>query len=278
VQWWRTCSHFQRILDAAPTASVGAHLGRVLTALVGAGLEEGYLLPRQDVLRGVRWRSGTPTAAGPAGRAITEAEIPTTAAVHALARAAAERSGVWWREAQILFVAYSGLRWGEHVALSADRLDAGRRRVTVDRQVVETRSALRQSLPKGRRRRLTMFPATTPGGVDLAGMIDARLGELPADGLVFPDPRGGRARRSNYGRNLWDPAARAVGWPRDPEGGWAWTFHSLRHVFATWALAQEGIRIEDVSRLLGHSSIRVTQEIYIHVTDDVYDRLYAATR
>jgi integrase len=40
--------------------------------------------------------------------------------------------------------------------------------------------------------------------------------------------------------------------------GCYWTFHSLRHVFATWALSQPGIRIKDVSRLMGHSSIRVT--------------------
>jgi hypothetical protein len=28
---------------------------------------------------------------------------------------------------------------------------------------------------------------------------------------------------------------------------------------------------------MGHSSIRVTQEVYVHVTTDVYDRFYDAT-
>jgi hypothetical protein len=56
------------------------------------------------------------------------------------------------------------MRWGEHVALTADRVDLSRRRITVDRQVIETRSALKLSLPKGRRRRLTMYPAVTPRG------------------------------------------------------------------------------------------------------------------
>ncbi len=74
--------------------------------------------------------------------------------------------------------------------------------------------------------------------------------------------RGGWARRSHYGRTTWDLAARAAGWPRRADGRWAWTFHSLRHVFATWALAQPGLRIEDVSRLLGHSSTRV----HVHTT------------
>jgi integrase len=274
-----TRQHFQRIVDRAPTPSVGLHLLRCVTALVNAGLEEGHLLARQDVLRGVRWRApaGVQVAVEPVGRAVTEAEIPTAAAVHALARATAERSGVWWRELQVLLVAYSGLRWGEHVALTADRVDPGRRRIGVDRQVIEARGHLRETLPKGRRRRVTMYPARTPGDVDLAALVERRLAELPADGIMFPAPRSGWARRSNYGRNLWDPAAATAGWPRDDNGGWAWTFHSLRHVFATWALNQPGLRIEDVSRLLGHSSSRVTQDIYIHIHDDLYGRFYTAT-
>jgi integrase len=53
---------------------------------------------------------------------------------------------------------------------------------------------------------------------------------------------------------------------------------SHRHdVFATWALNQPGLRIEDVSRLLGHSSTRVTQDIYIHVHVHLYPRFYSAT-
>lgn len=266
------------VLDQAPTPSVAQHLLRCLTALVAASLEEGHLLARQDVLRGVRWHPPVGSEArAETGLAVTEAEISTTEAVHALASACAERSGVWWRELEILLVAYSGMRWGEHVALSADRVDAERRRITLDRQVIETRSALKLSLPKGRRSRVTMFPARTPGGVHLAALVEHRLSEVEADGLVFPAPRGSWARRSNYGRNNWDPAATAAGWPRRSDGRWAWTFHSLRHVFATWALVQPGLRIEDVSRLLGHSGTRVTQDVYVHVHDDVYQRFYEAT-
>ncbi|MHB8463700.1 MAG: tyrosine-type recombinase/integrase [Acidimicrobiales bacterium] len=290
---------FQRVLDQARTRSVATQLRRCLTAMVNAGLVEGHLMARQDVLRGVRWQTSEQTSRcqeptdglrdepddhlddrlgdDPDDQAITQTEIPTTEMVHALGRAAAEHQGVWWRELEILFVAYTGLRWGEHVALRANRIDARRRRVNVDRQVIEVRSGLKLSLPKSRRRRVTMFPATTPGGVDLAGMVGRRLKEVGPDGLLFPSPHGQWARRSNYGRNLFDPAAATVGWPRRADGHWAWKFHSLRHVFATWALTQPGLRIEDVSRLMGHSSVRVTQDIYIHVHGDVYDRFYQAT-
>ncbi len=197
--------------------------------------------------------------------------------MHDLARAAAEHTGVYWRQLEILLVAYTGLRWGEHVALTADRIDPTRRAISVDRQVVETRSSLKLTLPKGRRQRVTMFPALTAAGCDLVAMVENRLAELPLDGIVFPAARGGWARRSNYGRSIWHPAAISAGWPRLADGHWAWTFHSLRHVFATWALNQPGIRIEDVSRLLGHSGIRVTQDIYIHIADNLYQRFYDAT-
>lgn len=279
-----TRAHMQAIVDRAGTKSVGEHLYRCVSAMVGCGLEEGLLLARQDVLRGVHWHGPEPEvdlddedAWERSGRAVEEADIPTAAGVHALAAAAAARRGVWWRELEVLIVAYSGMRWGEHAALTADRVDLDRRRISVDRQVIETSHGLKLAPPKNRRRRTTMFPANTPAGVDLAALVERRLAELPADGLVFPSPKGHWARRSNYRRNLFDPAATDAGWPRRADGRWQWTFHSLRHVFATWALAQPGARIEDVSRLLGHSTVRVTQDLYIAPDADLYDRFYQAT-
>ncbi len=73
------------------------------------------------------------------------------------------------------------------------------------------------------------------------------------------------------------PAADEAGWPRGEDGRWRWTFRSLGDVFATWALNQPGLRLEDVSRVLGHSSTRVTEDIYIHVQGDLCQRFYDAT-
>jgi integrase len=108
-------------------------------------------------------------------------------------------------------------------------------------------------------------------------MVRRRLAEVEPGSAVFPAPQGGLQRRSNYGRYLWDKAAADVAWPRQSDGRWLWTFHSLRHVFATWALHDARIPIEDLSRLMGHSSTRVTQDIYIHVRDDMFDRFFDAT-
>jgi integrase len=69
---------------------------------------------------------------------------------------------VWWRELQVLVVAYSGLRGGEMAALRPDRLDASRRRITVDGPLVEIRHDLRLGPPKNRRRRTTMYRPAPP--------------------------------------------------------------------------------------------------------------------
>jgi integrase len=51
----------------------------------------------------------------------------------------------------------------------------------------------------------------------------------------------------------------------------SFTPHSLRHVFASNALAQ-GIPITDVSKWLGHKNIQVTYGIYGHLVRDSLDR------
>ena len=43
-------------------------------------------------------------------------------------------------------------------------------------------------------------------------------------------------------------------------------FHTLRHTFATRCL-ESNINLLSISKTLGHSSIKVTGDIYIHMTD-----------
>jgi integrase len=51
--------------------------------------------------------------------------------------------------------------------------------------------------------------------------------------------------------------------------------HDLRHTFATLAL-RSGAKVEKVSKILGHSSTSITQDIYQHTSyedlkEDVFD-------
>jgi integrase len=48
------------------------------------------------------------------------------------------------------------------------------------------------------------------------------------------------------------------------------TFHSLRHTFAT-TLAASGVHPSTAQKMLGHKDIRMTLAIYTHATDDMQD-------
>lgn len=68
--------------------------------------------------------------------------------------------------------------------------------------------------------------------------------------------RGRKVRPDHFTRKFKQAARRAGLDPR-------LHVHSLRHTFATW-LVQEGISIYEIQKLLGHSSIAVTQ-VYAHL-------------
>jgi hypothetical protein len=76
-------------LNQARTASVARQLRRAITG-ASQRRADGYLLPRQDVLRGVRWlpADGAEATSEASSRPITKDKIRTTDAVRALAQRA----------------------------------------------------------------------------------------------------------------------------------------------------------------------------------------------
>lgn len=72
-------------------------------------------------------------------------------------------------------------------------------------------------------------------------------------------------------RRAWDPIREALGLPDKV------TFHQLRHAFASRAKAR-GVRIDDLSAVMGHSEIGVTQHVYVHLygRDEMEERFRQA--
>jgi integrase len=102
---------------------------------------------------------------------------------------------------------------------------------------------------------------------DLVELLGAWWGELgkPDDStLVFPGetPSGYLSATTVLRRELY-PALKAAGIPRVGPTGEKRTFHSFRHTYAKRAL-ENGRRITWLSRHLGHSSLKVTTDIYGH--------------
>ncbi|MCE0764845.1 site-specific integrase [Pseudonocardia kujensis] len=161
---------------------------------------------------------------------------------------------------------YTGMRWGEAVALQVEDVDLLRRRIRVTRAMAEVRGKAIIGTPKDHERRDVPVPAFLVD--DLAELV---AGRSPAE-LVFPSPKGSILRNGNFRRNVFDAAAQRAGL-----GGI--TPHGLRHTAASLAI-QAGATVVVVSRMLGHSSAKVTLDVYAHLfaddLDTVADRLHEA--
>ena len=217
--------HTQKIVNAAPTAGEGDRVHRMLSALVSAGIDAGYLTsPR---LARVHWQAGdrplpapAVSVAGESSLWIDPAEIPSGDDIARLGQALAGGRLGERDELMANVAAYSGLRWGELAALTIAQVSQAARVITVDRKVVEVGGRLYVEAPKNRKFRRTIYPRRTPGGYPLAERLTARIEEARAEheagsnplGLIFPSRRGGYWRSSNYNRRILQPAYLQAGW------------------------------------------------------------------
>jgi integrase len=168
----------------------------------------------------------------------------------------------------VTFLAYTGLRFGEAAALRVARLDLLRRRVEVVESVTAVNGTLVWGTPKGHSRRWVSLPAF------VADQLAAHVAEKSAGDLVFESSQGGVLRASNFRRDVFEPAVRALGLD-------GLVPHGLRHTAASLAIAS-GADVKVVQEMLGHKSATMTLDLYGHLfesrLDEVASRLDAAAR
>jgi integrase len=153
----------------------------------------------------------------------------------------------------ITFMARTGVRISEAIALRWGDLDLPNRRVRVRRRIYRGTVAS----PKSRHGRRTI-----PLSPELAEALTERLASLAAgeDDLIFPTSVGTAFSPANFASEVFKPAAKRAG------VGWA-SFHTLRHSYAS-ALFRNGKNAVQVSRVLGHSDPGFTLRTYVHLLDD----------
>jgi integrase len=193
-------------------------------------------------------------------------DVPTRAEVAAI-----------WHEAAPPFRAAvalgaTGLRIGEVLGLTADRLQLDRQLLTIDRQLQRVKGEMTFTTPKGEKQRTIRVP----GAVALE--LRRHIREHQGDGLLFRGLRNAeRLRRDQFYASGWKPALAAAGLAED-----RFVFHGLRHFCASSLLA-EGVNPTAVAGHLG-DTLETLQRVYAHwmrddrdVPAEALDRILAAS-
>lgn len=174
--------------------------------------------------------------------------------VDRLAREAGDSSGV------VLVLAYTGIRWGEMIALRVRDVDTSRRRFSIERNAVEVGTQIYVGSPKNHERR------SVPYIQMLDPVIEIACAGKPPDSLLFPGPDGDfrrRTRTDGSSSGWFAGAVRRAGIPRV-------TPHDLRHTAASLAISS-GANAKAVQRMLGHKSAAMTLDVYADLFEDDLD-------
>lgn len=159
----------------------------------------------------------------------------------------------------ILIALYEGVRLGELCALQWKDVDADAGVLHIRKTLQRLRclspepdgpkTSLCLGMPKnGRERTIPIHPAVRE-------ILRNYLGEAPAEHYVLRDhrPMEPRSVSRNFKRILEQAGIRNI------------NFHALRHTFAS-CCAEAGMDIKVLSEILGHSSVKITMDRYVHLS------------
>ncbi|MBO0979907.1 site-specific integrase [Microbacterium sp. SD291] len=181
----------------------------------------------------------------------------------------------------VLFLAYTGLRWGEATGLRVKHVDALRRRVNVEENAVLVGGVIHIGTPKTHEARSVPYPEFL--ALPVAKLCEGKSRDdlLFGDGLVhmrLPNSvKGWFAGAVNRVLEVEAKAA-AVAKSRgeeEPARMPRVTPHDLRHTAASLAISA-GANVKAVQRMLGHASASMTLDTYADLFDDDLDSVAIA--
>lgn len=176
----------------------------------------------------------------------------------------------------VVFLAYTGLRWGEATGLKVKHIDTAKRRVNVEENAVEVGSRIETGTPKTHENRQVRYPAF------LSPAVERLIEGKSRDALVFGDGEH-HVRRPKATTGWFNAAVKSVqadvakqiaaAKEREEVGPAPFprvTPHDLRHTAASLAISS-GANVKAVQRMLGHASAAMTLDTYADLFDDDLD-------
>ena len=147
--------------------------------------------------------------------------------------------------------AYTGCRIGESLALKVGDVDEDRRRARIGRTWTDDgHGGSMLGTPKNGKARNIAIPRF------LMPQIKAQMDGMGDDDWLFRATRGGNVWTNAWRTRIWNKAVKAAG--MEDAGV---TIHSLRHTYASFAIAQ-GADAKTLQMQLGHSSPSITLNTY----------------
>src|SRR5215212_5181985 len=171
-------------------------------------------------------------------------------------------------EALYILAMHTGLRQGELLGLKWTDIDLDGGKLSVRRSLKVTEDGLDFGPPKNKASRRCVPLNKTAVTALRAHRLRQNEERLRAPSwrdptLVFPNRIGGPTDHTNLYHREYKPLLERAGL-----GGEGFTFHTLRHTFAT-ALCMKSQHPKVVQSLLGHSSITQTMDTYSHLMDGI---------
>jgi integrase len=161
------------------------------------------------------------------------------------------------KQTLILTLAYTGIRWGEAVALTVDDVDPVRHRLNIHRTATEVEGAIHVGAPKSWQARSVPYPEF------LVPRFEALATAGQGDALLFPSSTGGflpRPDTASRRQSWWNKALSEAQLDH-------LTPHALKHTAASLAVSA-GANVKALQRMLGHKSAAMTLDTYADLFED----------
>lgn len=156
----------------------------------------------------------------------------------------------------VLFLAYTGLRINEALALDWRDVDLKKRRVRVRKTWTVDKEGKRVlGSPKSWERR----------SAPLTDFLIPLLENMQSPGWVFKAARGGPIDDGNWRTRVWSKVIPEIGLD-------GFTIHGLRHTAVSLAIAANA-DVKVIQKMVGHKSASITLDVYGHLFPDRLDEV-----
>ncbi len=151
------------------------------------------------------------------------------------------------------FLLYTGLRKGEALALTWQDIDFKKKIINVNKSLyyIGNKGEIKAPKTEAGIRQVILLP-------NIETLLKTKFNKKQSQ-YIFPNDSGDMLHSSNYNR-LWNKY-------KSESGIEGISAHSLRHAYCT-ILYDAGIDIKTAQELMGHSCVKMTQDVYTHISNN----------